>query len=113
MTTAIQTITIISERLQASPSQIADYCQRWKIVEFALFGSVLRDDFRFDSDVDVLITLAPHHGWSLFDWLDMQQELETMFQRKVDLVDKRGLKNPYRRSEILKTHQVIYASKQP
>lgn len=110
MDTAIQ--TVIDERLQASPSEIADYCQRWKIVEFALFGSVLRDDFRFDSDVDVLITLAPDHGWSLFDWLDMQQ-LETMFQRKVDLVDKRGLKNPYRRSEILKTYQVIYASKQP
>ncbi len=104
---------VINKRLKVSPSQIADFCQRWKIVEFALFGSVLRDDFRPDSDIDVLVTLDPDHGWSLFDWVDMQQELEAMFKRKVDLVDKRGLKNPYRRAEILKTHQVIYASKQP
>jgi predicted nucleotidyltransferase len=105
--------TVTNERLKVSPSQIIDFCQRWKIVEFALFGSVLRDDFRPDSDIDVLVTLAPDHGWNLFDWVDMQQELEAMFKRKVDLVDKRGLKNPYRRAEILKTHQVMYASKQP
>jgi predicted nucleotidyltransferase len=105
--------TVINQRLKVSPSQITDFCQRWKIVEFALFGSVLRDDFRPNSDIDVLVTLAPDHGWSLFDWVDMQQELEAMFKRKVDLVDKRGLKNPYRRAEILKTHQVMYASKQP
>jgi len=105
--------TVINERLKVSPSQIADFCQRWKIVEFALFGSVLRDDFRPDSDIDVLVTLAPDHGLNLFDWVSMQQELEAMFKRKVDLVDKRGLKNPYRRAEILKTHQVMYASKQP
>jgi hypothetical protein len=105
--------TVTNERLKVSPSQIAAFCQRWKIIEFALFGSVLRDDFRPDSDIDVLVTLAPDHGWNLFDWVDMQQELEAMFKRKVDLVDKQGLKNPYRRAEILKTHQVMYASKQP
>lgn len=75
-----------------------------------MFGSVLREDFRDDSDIDVLVTLAPNHGLNLFDWIDMQQELETLFNRKVDLVDKRGLKNPYRRSEILNTRQIIYTS---
>ena len=45
--------------------------------------------------------------------MDMQQELETLFHREVDLVDKRGLKNPYRRSEIMNTRQIIYASEQP
>lgn len=101
---------ILNHHFDISPQQIADFCQRWKIVEFVLFGSVLREDFHADSDIDVLITLAPNHGLSLFDWIDMQQELETLFKRKVDLVDKRGLKNPFRRAEILKTHQVLYAS---
>jgi predicted nucleotidyltransferase len=54
--------TLMNERLNVSPSQIADFCQRWKIIEFALFGSVLRDEFRPDSDVDVLVTFAPNHG---------------------------------------------------
>jgi predicted nucleotidyltransferase len=104
--------SIIRDRLDVALSQITEFCQRWKIVEFALFGSVLREDFRPNSDVDVLITLAPNHGWSLFNWIDMQQELEAMFQRQVDLVDKQGLVNPYRRAEIMRTYQVIYASEQ-
>ena len=47
--------SLMSERIQVSPLQIAEFCQRWKITEFALFGSVLRDDFRPDSDIDVLV----------------------------------------------------------
>jgi len=103
----------VNQRIPASPAQIAEFCQRWHITEFALFGSVLRNDFRLDSDIDVLVTFAPAPGWSLFDWVDMKDELETLFERKVDIADKEGLKNPYRRHEILQTHQVIYASKQP
>jgi hypothetical protein len=103
---------LVSDRLQASPTQIADFCQRWKITEFALFGSVLRDDFRSDSDIDVLVTFIPNPGWSLFDWVDMKDELEEMFGRKIDIADKEGLKNPYRRYEILKNYQVIYANEQ-
>jgi len=105
--------TIIRDRCHITRSQIIDFCQRWHIIEFAVFGSVLRDDFRNDSDIDVLVTLASNHGLNLFDWIDMQQELETLFNRDVDLVDKRGLKNPYRRSEIMNTCQIIYASEQP
>lgn len=104
--------TLIDKRLKVSDSQIVDFYQRWQIWEFALFGSVLRDDFRPDSDIDVLLTFDPSANWSLFDWVDMKDELEAMFEREVDLVDKQGLKNPYRRYEILKTHQPIYASKQ-
>ncbi|WP_313949402.1 nucleotidyltransferase family protein [Leptolyngbya sp. FACHB-261] len=89
---------------------MAEFCQRWRITEFALFGSVLRDDFRSDSDVDVLVTFSANQGWSLLDWVDMKEELKAMFGREVDLADKQGLKNPYRRHEILKTHQVICAS---
>ena len=101
------------ERLQCDQEAIAQFCQAKKITEFALFGSVLRDDFRTDgdrpSDIDVLVVFAPNDGWSLFDILDMEQELEKLFGRKVDLTHKKNLKNPYSRSEILNTYRVIYA----
>jgi uncharacterized protein len=100
---------IIRDRLQVSEKAIVAFCQKWNIAEFSLFGSVLRDDFRADSDIDVLIVFAPHQKWSLFDVMDMRRELEERFGRKVDLVQKSGLVNPYRRANILGTHRVIYA----
>ncbi len=103
---------LVSDRLKAPSVQIAKFCQRWKITEFALFGSVLRDDFCPNSDIDVLITFAPDPVWSLFDWVDMKDDLKALFGREVDIADKQGLKNPYRRHEILRTCQVIYASEQ-
>jgi len=89
--------------------KIAEFCQRWKITEFALFGSVLRDDFRPDSDVDVLVTFDPDAEWSLFDLVQIQDELGEVLGRKVDLVEKKGLRNPFRRHSILKTRRVVYA----
>jgi predicted nucleotidyltransferase len=83
-----------SQRIPASSEQISAFCHRWKITELALFGSVLRDDFRADSDIDILLTFSPDSRWSLFDWVDMKDELETLLQRQVDIVDKEGLKNP-------------------
>lgn len=100
---------ILSERLGVTQAEIEQFCQRWQIAEFALFGSVLRDDFRADSDVDVLVTYAPDHRLRLQDLLGAKEELERRFGRTVDVVEKPLLKNPYRRAEILKTHQVIYA----
>jgi predicted nucleotidyltransferase len=90
--------------------KIADFCRRWKIVEFSLFGSVLREDFRPDSDVDVLVSFCPDIPWSLFDWIDMIDELKAMFGCEVALVEKSGLRNPFRRHSILSTRQVIYAA---
>jgi predicted nucleotidyltransferase len=90
--------------------RIAEFCKRWSITEFAVFGSVLREDFRPDSDVDVLVSIDPKAHIGLFEIAEMQIELENMFKRSVDLVEKEGLRNPYRRSEILSTAQVIYAA---
>jgi len=90
--------------------RIAGFCRKWRITEFALFGSVLRDDFRADSDIDVLVEFAPDHGWSLYDVVDMEDELKAIFERDVDLVMKGGLRNPFRRHEILRTCEVIYAA---
>jgi uncharacterized protein len=90
--------------------QIALFCQKWKIKEFSLFGSILRDDFRPDSDVDVLILLRDDAPWDLFDWVDMIEELKALFGRQVDLVEQTAIDNPFRRHQIFKTRQVIYAA---
>jgi uncharacterized protein len=90
--------------------QIRDFCRKWKIREFSLFGSVLRDDFRPDSDIDVLVSFEPSAPWSLWDIVEMREELMQIYGRDVDIVEKEAMKNPFRRHEILRTHKVIYAA---
>jgi predicted nucleotidyltransferase len=93
--------------------RIADFCRRRKIIEFSLFGSVLRDDFRPDSDVDVLVTFAPDAGYGLFDLMDIQEELERLLGRRVDLVERKAVersKNYIRRRRILASVQPIYVA---
>ena len=85
-------------------------CRRWKVQELALFGSVLREDFSPKSDVDVLVKFEPEAIWSLWDLISMREELEGLLERKVDLVEKDAVRNPFRRREILNTHQVVYAA---
>ena len=99
-----------SKKFTVPRRKIAAFCKRWSITEFSLFGSVLREDFRPDSDIDVLVSIDPEAHISLFEIAQMQIELENMFKRPVDLVEKEGLRNPYRRREILSTAQVIYAA---
>ena len=89
---------------------IADFCRRWKVTEFSLFGSAVRGDFGPESDVDVLVRFAEDAGWSLLDLVTMQGELESLFGRKVHLVEAEGLRTPFRRDEILRTREVVYAS---
>jgi len=98
------------KRFTIPEKKIANFCKRWHVSEFSIFGSVLRDDFRSDSDVDVLVSFTEDAHISLFDLAQMQIELEALFDRPVDLVEKAGLRNPYRRDEILKTAQVVYAA---
>jgi len=100
----------MSIQVQIEPARIATFCQKWKIIEFSLFGSVLRDDFRPDSDVDVLVTFDPDSTWDLFDVVEMQEELREMFGREVDLVEKGAIRNPFRRHAILSTKEVFYAA---
>jgi len=89
---------------------IESFCRKWKIGELALFGSVLREDFTSDSDIDVLATFAPDAKWSLFDHARMREELSSLLGRKADVVETAGLRNPFRRREILATRRVIYAA---
>lgn len=99
--------------LPISYDQLAEYCARWKINELALFGSILRDDFRTESDIDVLVLFDPSARWTLFDHVDMQHELKTLFGHDVDLISKRAIeqsRNPIRRRAILDSAQVIYVA---
>jgi hypothetical protein len=99
--------------LQIPEDKIADFCRRWKIREFALFGSVLRDDFRPESDIDVLVTFAPDAAWRFYDLIDMKEELEGLFGRHVDVVEKRLVENSenyIRRKHILGNMETIYVA---
>lgn len=93
--------------------EIAAFCRRWKITNLSFFGSVLRDDFRPDSDVDVLVSFAPDAHWSLFDMVHMQQEIQNILGRKVDLVSRRAVeasRNYIRRKAILSSTEVVYGA---
>ena len=84
---------------------LRDFCRRWKVTEFALFGSVTRpDEFRDDSDVDVLVRFAADAPWSLLEWVTMEEELAAIFRRSVDLVEREAVEesdNRFRRRSIL------------
>lgn len=97
--------TIPLERIHA-------FCQRWGIREFALFGSVLREDFRNDSDIDVMVQFRQGTRYSLLKLVEMSDELEAILGRKVDLLTRKSIEdspNYIRRRAILDSAQVIYA----
>jgi predicted nucleotidyltransferase len=96
-------------QLDVALESIKSFCTKWKIVELSLFGSALREDFRADSDVDVLVAMQPGVTWGL-RWFQMQRELESLLGRRIDLVAKRAIKNPFRRQEILTTRRIVYAA---
>jgi uncharacterized protein len=92
-------------------ASIQEFCAHWQIIELSVFGSILRDDFRPDSDIDMLVSFAPTANWGLLEHSQMQQELEAMLGRSVDLISKRAIErssNWIRRHEILSTAQTIY-----
>jgi predicted nucleotidyltransferase len=97
-------------RIPLPQPEIAAFCRRWGITELALFGSVLRDDFSPESDVDILVTFDPAAHRSLFDLVEMRDELEALLGRQVDLVSRGSLRNPFRRREILRTSETVYAA---
>jgi uncharacterized protein len=101
----------IQQRLGLSLIEIATFCQQWQIVEMALFGSVLREDFQGDSDIDILVKFAPNARQGLLTLAKIKHELEARFKRPVDIAIKQSIEtseNWIRRQEILETAQVIY-----
>lgn len=100
-------------RIEIPGEKIQEFCRRWKITEFSLFGSVLRDDFRPDSDVDVLVIFSPDARWRYYHILDMKDELKEIFGREVDVVEKRLVEkseNYLRRKHILSNLETVYVA---
>jgi len=93
--------------------KIEEFCRKWKITEFSFFGSVLRDDFRPDSDIDVLVTFAPDAHWRFHDLQSMEDELKEMFGRDVDLGEQylvESSENYIRRKHILSNMETVYVA---
>src|SRR3990170_7364554 len=100
----------INGSIEVPDEAIAEFCRKWRITELALFGSVLREDFGPESDVDVLVTFEPQAHWGLFELVDMEDELFRIFGRKVDLIERAGVeesKNWIRRRRILESTQTV------
>ncbi|TAE76765.1 MAG: nucleotidyltransferase [Oscillatoriales cyanobacterium] len=100
--------------IELSMNKIAEFCQKWQVTELALFGSVLRDDFHPDSDIDIMVQFHPdaHPRFSTLD--QMETELQAIFHRDIDLTTRQGIeasRNYLRRHEILFSAQVIYATR--
>ena len=109
----VMEIVMAEARVSLPKDIIADFCRRWNVVEFSLFGSVLRSDFGPDSDIDILVTFAPDASWTLLDHVEMQEESEVLLGRRVDLVSRRGIersRNLLRRDAILSSSEVFYAA---
>lgn len=101
----------IKTRLGLTSLEIATFCQQWGITKMALFGSILRDDFRADSDIDLLITFAPNAQQGLLTLAKIKHELESRLNRPIDLVPEASVQmseNWIRQQEILGTAQTIY-----
>lgn len=100
--------------IQLPQQELAQFCQQWKIAEFYLFGSVLREDFRSDSDIDVMVSFEENAPWGLLEFVRMKRELQTLLGREVDLVTKNSIEESHnwiRRQEILDTVQRVYVTR--
>ena len=101
---------VIDSALSIPAEQIADFCRRHGIVELALFGSAARGEMRPESDVDVMVTFVPDARWDLYHYAEMQGELELIFHRPVDLVEKGTIANPHRQRSIMRDLTIVYAA---
>ena len=96
-------------RVKFPMESVAAFCRRNQIRSLSVFGSALRDDFRHDSDIDVLVEFEPDAQVGFMALSRMQRELAELLQRRVDLVPKNGLK-PRIRESVLSSAEVVYAA---
>ena len=101
------------DQLLVPHSDLAAFCQRWGVRQLSLFGSVLGENFRPASDVDVLVTFEDSPRPSRLDLVDMQEELQSIFHRRVDLLSRRGVEeslDPIRRRAIPGSAVPVYGA---
>lgn len=104
----------VARLLDLERPEVASFCRRWKVRELAAFGSVLREDFRPESDVDLLVTFEPDANWGLLDQATMENELAELLGRKVDLVSRRAVEqstNWIRRKAILESAEIVHVAR--
>ncbi len=101
---------MLINKIFISEKEIEEFSKKWGIQELSLFGSILREDFSPESDIDILISFNPKSNINLFDLVTIQNELQNLFDRKIDIIEKKAIKNPFRKDEILNNHRVIYAA---
>jgi predicted nucleotidyltransferase len=105
--------TVEYHGIRVSKDRVKAFCRRWKVNELAVFGSILREDFRPESDIDVLVTFAPKASWKLDHILEMKEELQKIFGHPVDLVERRLIENSpnyIRRKHILTNLETLYVA---
>lgn len=101
---------VANARIELPMRQIEEFCRKYGVEEFSLFGSVLRDDFGPDSDVDVMLKFKPGYGFTFENTPDIQDDLERIFGRAVDVIEKDRIRNPFRRQAIMSSYRVVYAA---
>ncbi|CCQ56444.1 nucleotidyltransferase family protein [Crocosphaera watsonii] len=104
----------IREELGLSRTRIAQFCQKWGIIELSLFGSILGNQFSQDSDIDILLRFSPNSRQGLLTLAKIKHELEEKTGRVIDIAVKESIENSeneIRRQEILNTAKVIYAQR--
>ncbi|HAQ61729.1 TPA: hypothetical protein DCR49_07005 [Candidatus Delongbacteria bacterium] len=97
-------------KLEINENKVKEIASSYKILELYVFGSALRQDFNENSDIDLLVKLSKGSGYSIFELIEIKEKFENLFRRKIDIVELEGLRNPYRKEEILKTAKMIYAA---
>ncbi|MDX2213354.1 MAG: nucleotidyltransferase family protein [Oculatellaceae cyanobacterium bins.114] len=100
-------------KIQLPQPELAAFCQKWKIKEMSFFGSVLREDFRSDSDIDIIVNFEGNSTWGILELVRMKRELKTLLGREVDLMTKKSIEQSHnwiRRQEILGTAQIVYVA---
>jgi uncharacterized protein len=108
----LQNLTL-EKRLGVSGTSLIEFCHQWHITEMALFGSVLRDDFNLESDIDLLVSFDPTFRRGLTETIEIKSQLQQLLGRKVDLIIRKALErseNIPRRDRIINSAQVIYAA---
>jgi predicted nucleotidyltransferase len=103
-------MTTVHPSLPVSLEELRPFCEKWKVKELALFGSAARGEMRPDSDYDIMVEFEPDARWSLWDLVPMHEEIQALLGRKVDLLEKAPIRNPYRRASIERDLIVIYAA---
>lgn len=104
---------MITNLPKINKNSMLKFCDRWQIKDVAVFGSVLRHDFDNKSDIDILVTFTDGSNVTLLNHIEMQKELDSIFNRNIDLLTRRSVEkshNKIRKEEILNSAKIIFSN---